>query len=132
MPNLSATQQIEKLKAEYETAIIKLKNDALAELETKRAAAAETLKGIEAEIAELSGKPARKARKAGGGAKPAGTGKKPSLQELKALLAAAPGKSVGIRKEGLDLANVKTLAAANPGLLKISGKSPWFNVTLLK
>ena len=54
------------------------------------------------------------------------------LQELKELLANAPEKTLSIRKEGLDLANIKTLVKANPTLLKLGGKGPWPTLTLLK
>ena len=36
------------------------------------------------------------------------------MTELKELLGNAPDKTLNIRKENLDLANIKTLAAANP------------------
>jgi hypothetical protein len=58
--------------------------------------------------------------------------KNPSLQELKEILATAPEKTIGIRKEGYDLQNIKTLAKANPGLLQLGGKAPWPTVSLLK
>lgn len=48
------------------------------------------------------------------------------------MLAAAPDKTIKIRQEGLDLKNIKTLAAANPHLLQMGGNGPWPTVTLLK
>jgi hypothetical protein len=58
--------------------------------------------------------------------------KSPSLQELKEILAAAPEKTLAVRSEGYDLRNIKVLASANPGLLKLGGKGAWPTVTLLK
>ncbi len=131
MAKLTSLEQIEKIKAEAEAQIAQLKNDALAELQAKRAEALDTLNSIEAEIAELTGKPAgtRKTRKGSG---PKSAGLKPDLQELKTMLAKADGKTLNIRKAGLDTENVKTLAAANPGLLKMGAKGPWPTVTLTK
>ncbi len=54
------------------------------------------------------------------------------LQELKELLAKAPDKTLNVRREGLELQNIKTLAAVNPSLLKMGGVGPWPTVTLLK
>lgn len=54
------------------------------------------------------------------------------LQDLKELLAGLPDKTANIRNEKLDLANIKTLAGANPHLLKLGGKGAWPTVTLLK
>jgi hypothetical protein len=51
---------------------------------------------------------------------------------LKELLALAPDKTLNIRKEGLQLANIKTLARVNPHLLSLGGKGAWPTVTLLK
>ena len=48
------------------------------------------------------------------------------------LLAGLPNKTANIRKDNLDLANIKTLATANPHLLKMGGKGAWPTVTLLK
>ena len=45
---------------------------------------------------------------------------------------AAPNETIGIGKDGYDLQNIKGLANANPGLLKLGGKAPWPTVTLLK
>ncbi len=61
-----------------------------------------------------------------------GTGKKPDLQELKALLVEAPNKTISLRKEGYDVKNVKIMALANPHLLRMGGKGPWPEVTLLR
>jgi len=54
------------------------------------------------------------------------------LSELKELLAAAPNKTLNIRKEKLELRNIKSLASVNPGLLKLGGKGAWPTVTLLR
>jgi hypothetical protein len=43
------------------------------------------------------------------------TGRSIPLTELKEMLAAAPDKTLNIRKEGLQLANIKTLARSTLG-----------------
>jgi len=65
-------------------------------------------------------------------AKKAAPGKSIPLSELKVLLEAAPGKTLDVRRAGLQLANLKTLANANPHLLKLGGKGAWPTVTMLK
>jgi len=95
----------------------------------RRNALTNELASVDTELARLTGKPAE-AKKGRGSAKSAG--KSLSLQELKELLAEAPEKTLSIRKEKLDLANIKTLAKANPTLLKLGGKGPWPTLTLLK
>lgn len=121
MSNSSALARIEELKAQ----IANLENQAVQELRVKRDAVAQELASLDAQIAKLTGK-APDSRKA----KP--TGKSPSLQELKEMLAAAPNKTLNIRKEGLELRNIKVLATANPTLLGLGGNGPWPTVTLLK
>jgi hypothetical protein len=132
MAKLSANEQIEKIRNDAAAEIERLKATALAELEEKRAEALAALKTIDDEIAELTGKPAGGTRKTRKGSGPKSAGLKPDLQELKAMLAKADGKTLSIRKAGLDTENVKTLAAANPGLLKMGAKGPWPTVTLTK
>jgi hypothetical protein len=132
MPNLSAAEKIAQIKADAEAEVRKLTQEALAELQAKRVATLESLKAIDAEIEALTGgKPvgSRRPRKAGA---PKAAGKRPDLQELKAILAAAEGKTLDLRREGYETANVKTLAEANPGLLRMGGKGAWPTVTLLK
>ena len=122
----TSLDRIAQLKAE----IAKLEQGALQELMDRRNALSHELATVDAEIVKLTGKSAQ--------AKPARStesktvGKSPSLQELKVMLANAPEKTLSVRREGLDLKNIKTLAAANPSLLKMSAKSPWPMVTLLK
>ena len=58
--------------------------------------------------------------------------KSPSLQELKAIIAEDPEKTLNIRKGGYDLRNIKVLAQANPGLLQLGGKGAWPTVKLMK
>lgn len=124
--SVSALTQIEKLEQE----IASLRKQALQELRAKREATAEELAKLDAQIAALSGAPAsaekKQPRVAGNG-----PGKSVPLQELKALLAEAPDKTLNIRNAGLQLANIKTLAQANPHLLKLGGKGAWPTVTLL-
>ena len=131
MPNLSAAERIAKIKSDAQAEVEKLTQEALAELHAKRDAAEAALKAINAEIESLTGKPAgtRKPRKASA---PKGAGKKPDLQELKQILAGVEWKTLNIRQEGYDTANIKTMAEANPGLLKLGGKGAWPTVTLLK
>jgi hypothetical protein len=85
---------------------------------------------VDAEIAKLTGKAVQE--KKGRSAQPKTTAKSLPLQELKELLAEAPDKTLNIRKEGLELRNIKVLANANPHLLKLGGKGAWPTVTLLK
>ena len=123
---ISSLDRIAELKAQIAT----LEQSAIQELMEKRNTLSRELAVVDAEIARLTGKPVE-------GKKPRAvtskaSGKSPSLQELKELLSAAPGKTIGIRKEGYDLQNIKTLAKANPTLLQLGGKAPWPTVTLLK
>ena len=121
----SSLDRITDLKAQ----IAALEKTALQELMDKRNSLSHQLASVDAEIARLTGKPVE-------GKKPRASASKvlksPSLQELKEILAAAPNKTIGIRKDGYDLQNIKTLAKANPGLLQLGGKAPWPTVTLLK
>ena len=121
----ASLDRITDLKAQ----IAALEKNALSELVEKRNRLSLELASVDAEIAHLTGKPVegKKARSTSSKAL-----KSPSLQELKAILADAPAKTIGIRKEGYDLQNIKVLANANPGLLKLAGKAPWPTVTLLK
>jgi len=117
----SPLSRISELKAQ----IARLQDEAVRELREKRKALAEELANVDAQLAELTGTPA--ARSAGR-ARVGGGGKSIPLQELKTLLEGA----LSIRKEGLELANIKTLATANPHLLRLGGKGAWPTVTLLK
>ena len=96
----------------------------------RRNALSHQLATVDAEIAKLTGKTVQ--TKTTRSTAPKAAGKSPSLQELKEMLATAPEKTLGIRKEGLDVKNIKTLAKANPTLLKLGGKGAWPTVTLLK
>ena len=119
-------ERIDQLKAE----IVRLEQAALSELMQKRNRISDELAIVEAEIAKLNGKPVgeKKARSAS----PASPGRNIPLSELKELLAAAPDKTLNMRKENLELRNIKVLATANPQLLKLAGKGAWPTVTLLK
>ena len=123
----SPTDRIAALKAEIES----LQQAAISELMEKRNSLSQQLAAVDAELAALTGKP-QEGAKAPRGRRAAPSGKSVPLQELKELLAAAPGKTLSIRKEGLDLRNIKVLAAANPHLLRLGGKGAWPEVTLLK
>jgi hypothetical protein len=119
-------QRIEALKAE----ITSLEQAAVQELMDRRNALTHELAVVDRQIEELTGKAVGETPTRRRALQPAR--KSIALQELKELLANAPDKTLGIRKQGLDLANIKTLANANPQLLKIGGKGPWPTVTLLK
>ena len=122
----SSLDRIQQLKAE----IASLEQAAISELMEKRNALSHELATVDAELARLTGKSieGKKARSAA----PKASLKSLPLQELKELLAKAPEKTLSIRKEGLDLANIKTLTEANPTLLKLGGKGAWPTLTLLK
>ena len=126
MSNTTSLDRITELKAQ----IAALEKNALQELMEKRNTLSHELAAVDAEIARLTGQPVegRKTRVTA----PRVVLQSPSLQALKELLTAAPGKTIGIRKEGYDLQNIKTLAKANPQLLQLGGKAPWPTVTLLK
>jgi predicted nucleic acid-binding Zn-ribbon protein len=122
----NSLDRIAALKAEIES----LQQSAISELMERRNALSHELAEVDAELSKLTGKAAdtkRKYRR-----REAGPGKSLPLQELKELLAVAPDKTLNVRKEGLELANIKTLATANPHLLRLGGKGAWPTVTLLK
>ena len=121
----TSLDRIAALTAEIEG----LKQAAISELMEKRNSLTQQLAAIDAELAEITGKPLEakpRARRA------TPSGRSIPLQELKELLASAPEKTVNIRKEGLEARNIKVLAAANPHLLRMGGKGAWPTVTLLK
>jgi hypothetical protein len=125
----TSLDRIAALTAEIEA----LKKSAITELMERRNSLGQQLAAVDREIAELTGnapEPKRRGRKPGSGSST--PPRSLPLQELKELLAAAPGKTLNIRKDNLDLANIKTLANANPHLLKMGGKGAWPTVTLLK
>jgi chromosome segregation ATPase len=127
MPTTSPLDRIQQLKAE----IASLEQAAIQELMERRNNLSRELATVDAEIARLTGKAPAEGKKARAVSSKAPAKSLP-LQELKELLAAAPEKTLNVRKEGLELANIKTLAAANPSLLKLGGKGAWPTVTLLK
>ena len=121
----SALAQIEKLQQE----IAALKTQALQELRAKRAAIFHDITEVEAQIAALTGVSAEKKQPS---ASAGLSGRSIPLAELKVLLAEAPEKTINIRKAGLQLANIKTLARVNPHLLRLGGKGAWPTVTMLQ
>ncbi len=126
MTNKSNTQQ--KIK-ELQAQIAALQDEELHGLRERRNTLTSELASVDSEIARITGKgPERKS----GGAERKHFGKSVPLQELKELIAQSPNKTLSIRKEGLDLANIRTLANANPHLLEMGGKGAWPTVTLLK
>ncbi len=96
----------------------------------KRNSLSREIATVDAEIAKFIGKPVE--GKKTPATSPASTARNIPLQERKEWLAAAPNKTLNIRKENLELRNIKVLAGANPGLLKLGGKDAWPTVTLLK
>ena len=127
-PTNNPLEEINKLQAQ----IASLREAAADELKARRSVLEAELKAVDAELEKLTGKPPRVKRARGGatgGGEPS-VGKKPDLQELKALLASAPNRTISLRKEGYDVRNVKVLAAANPHLFQMGGKGPWPQVTL--
>jgi len=122
----SSLDRIQQLKTE----IASLEQAAIQELMDRRNTLTRELATIDAELARLTGQPSETKKTRSGTPKHAG--KSLPLQELKELLENAPEKTLSIRKENLELRNIKVLANANPHLLKIGGKGPWPTVTLLK
>jgi hypothetical protein len=120
----SSLVRLQQLEAE----ISKLRQAAIQELMDHRNALSRELAKIDDDIAKLGGKAAegKKVRIT------ASSGRNVPLVELKQELAAAPNKTLDIRKAKLELRNIKNLAEANPGLLKLGGKGAWPTVTLLK
>jgi hypothetical protein len=126
MSNKSTTnQRIQALQAQ----ISSLQDEELQALRDRRDALLHEIGLLDAEIAGFGGKSA--SRKNGAPAKKP-FGKALALHELKELLAAAPDHTISLRKVGLELANVRTLSAANPLLLQMGGIGAWPTVTLLK
>jgi hypothetical protein len=117
--------RIEELKKEIAT----LQAEALRLFQEERRSLTSRVATIDAELAELIGPPPEKRGPIPESELP---GKSIPLQELKALLEVAPDKTLNIRKEGLQLANIKTLARVNPHLLRLGGKGAWPTVTMLK
>jgi len=126
MPTPSSLERLQQLKAE----LAKLEQAALQELMEKRNQLSREIASVDAEIAKLTGKPVE-AKNSRSSSSPS-TGRNIPLQELKEELAAAPNKTLNIRKANLELRNIKVLANANPGLLSLGGKGAWPTVTLLK
>jgi hypothetical protein len=123
--DLNPIKRIEELKAQ----IAELEAGALKELHQKREALLAELQSVDAQIAAFTVAPAESKSRKRAEREPA---KSLPLQELKELLTNAPDKTLSIRKENLDLRNIKVLAQANPHLLKLGGNGPWPTVTLLK
>ncbi len=121
----TALEEIAQLQGQ----IFALKEAAVVELKERRSRLEAELASIDKELETLTGKAAGAPRVRQ--STPAAPRRSLPLQELKEFLAAAPDRTLNIRKEGLDLANIKTLAKANPHLLRLGGKAPWPTVTLL-
>jgi hypothetical protein len=126
MPTTSSIERIQQLKAE----IASLEQTAIQELMERRNQLSREIATVDGELAKLTGKTVevKKTRAAAASVPPRNI----PLQELKEELAAAPNKTLNVRKANLELRNIKVLAQANPGLLKLGGKGAWPTVTLLK
>lgn len=116
-----AMDRINALKAE----IAALEQSAIGELYSKRTNILTEIAQIDAKISDFTGKAVK------GTKTRVRSTRSVSLTELTDLLHHAPEKTVNVRKEKLDFANIKTLASANPHILKLAGKGPWPTVTLL-
>jgi chromosome segregation ATPase len=126
-----ALDQIKELQEKIKA----LSADAVATLKGEKRNLEDRIKAIDEEIFSLTGekppeaevpktrKPRAKVDK--------GEGKKPDLQELKEILKGLPNKTLSVRAEGYDTANIKTLAEANPHLFKYE-KSAYPKITLIK
>ena len=108
MPATTSLERLLQLRAE----IASLEQSAIQELMERRNALSRELATVDAEIAKLTGNPIEKKKTRS--SSPTSTPKNLPLQELKELLAAAPNKTLNIRKENLELRNIKVLATANP------------------
>jgi len=123
MHTTTSQDRIADLKAE----IAKLEKAAIQELIDRRNSITRELATVDAEIAKLTGKSVGEKRSSA----PASSGRNIPLSQLKEELAAAPDKTLNIRKANLELRNIKNLARVNPGLLKLGGVGAWPTVTLL-
>ena len=116
-------EEIQKLQAQ----IASLKDSAIAELRARKSAIEEEIHSIDDELEKLTGKPAGSRR----GRRLSDTPLKRSLtfQELKDMLLSTPSRTLNIRKEGLDITNIRTLANINARDLTLGGKGPWPTVS---
>jgi len=112
--NSASLSRIEELRAQ----IAQLEKEGIQELRAKRATLADEIASIDAQLIELTGGVPAK----GSGRAKAAPGRSIPLSDLKVLLAAAPEKTVNIRKEGLDLANIKTLRTCSSLVGKARGQ----------
>lgn len=115
VPSLDRLQQLQ-------CEIAKLQQSAIQELMERRSAISRELAAVDAEIAKLTGKPLE--------GRKTGAGRIVSLPELKEMLAAAPERTLSIRKENLEVSNIKTLAKLHPIMLRLGGKGAWPTITL--
>jgi len=146
-PITRATATKEQLAAEAKTRFEQLKKFEKFDLDAKN----EEIEKVKEKLAKLEGEvdayfdflgipkapePAAASSsggvKKGGAKKASGEGFSIPLADLKSALENFPQKTADIRKQGWEIANIKTLAAANPHLLKIIASGPWPKVQLLK
>jgi hypothetical protein len=122
----TATTTVRAKIQELQQQIAVLKDTVTKELRERRVALAQELHVLDAELARLTGRPFEERYRT---RRP--TGRIVTLSELKGLLAAAPGRTLNVRKAGIDPKAVRTLAKANPGELRMGGRGPWPEVTLV-
>jgi hypothetical protein len=115
---ISSLERLQQLQAE----IVRLQHTAIQELMDKRNAITRELAAVDADIAKLTGKPVA--------GRKTGHGRIIPLHDLKELLAAAPERTLSIRKEKLEVSNIKNLAKLHPIMLRIGGKGAWPTITL--
>ncbi|MEI9897699.1 MAG: hypothetical protein WDN28_28540 [Chthoniobacter sp.] len=91
------------------------------------------LASVDAELAEWTSEPSTE-EKAPSAAPAASVSnhRDVTLAELIAELAAAPNRTLNIRKAHLESKSIKALAKAHPDRLRLGGKGAWPTVTLLE
>lgn len=112
--------RINALKAE----IAGLEQAAISELVSSRASKLKELEDLDAEIGRITGKASK------GGRIKRRSGRIVSIQELTMLLERAPGHTLNIRKEKLDLASIKSVVVGN-SQFSLAGKGSWPTVSMV-
>lgn len=124
--NPNALEEITRLQKQVED----LRQAAVEELKFRRAQLERELSEVDHELVKLTGNGTNGKRR-GRPSRPI-LRVAPPLEELESRLAKQPDLTLNVRKDGLDLAHIKSLAAQNPDLLRLGGKAPWPTVTLLR
>jgi len=128
MPKSTASEQIEQLEKQ----ILALKHQALGELKEQLAAARKTVADLEAQLAQLTGKPA--AETAATATAPTHRTRRPSISDddLKPLVLKAMAQKgmTGLNAKdiaesvGQDPLRIRKFIAQNPSVLKRQGSGP--------